>query len=424
MTHFHRPLILLATLAGCCLTPTARAEPAPHLFLPTQERALGPRPSPGAVSWTALTLDTAPLAAGAPGLTLAPLPGIELLAQLDHLERRGSTDLVWRGRVANREDSQVVLTLRHGLVAGAIFLPDRVYEIFTSPAGPVAAELNSALFPACGGSPIPEGEGRGEKRGEAWSGRASLDTPDSIDVMVMYTAQARDAAGGVAEIETTAQAAVDMANTAFANSDMVARFRLVHTELATRNDTGNMSSDLSWLRNDATVAALRDEHAADLVSLIVNNGGSACGVGYLLGNTDPATFGPSGFQVTARGCAVGNLTYAHEHGHNMGLSHDPANAGSPGSLYEPDGYGHFHDGVYRTVLSYSTECTSGCTRHPYFSNPAISFMGLPTGILNERDNHRVSNLTAPFVANWRAAVVIFADGFESGDTAAWTATVP
>jgi peptidyl-Asp metalloendopeptidase len=426
MSRSLRPhcLGLVLTSMAALATSNVAADTAPRLLWPTESSAAVLKPSPGAVSWTGVAVDTHTLAAAPTHLTMELLPGFEIAARAERIERRGADDLVWRGRVVDDADSQVVLTLRKGLVVGAIFLSDTVYEVSTSPAGPVVSKLDSALFPPCGGSPSPEGFPSFAASSGTPSGRALLDTPDQTDVIVMYTPQARDAAGGVPQIEATAQAAVDMANTAFANSDMVTRFRMVYTGLANRNDSGNISSDLSWLRNDATVAALRNTYGADMVGMLVENGAGACGVGYLMGNVDASTFGPSGFQITARTCAVGNLTYAHEHGHNMGLSHDPANAGAPGSLYQPDGYGHFHNGVYRTVLSYNNQCGSGCTRHPYFSNPAISFMGLPTGILNERDNHRVGNLTAPFVANWRAAVVLFTDGFESGDITAWTSSVP
>ena len=134
-------------------------------------------------------------------------------------------------------------------------------------------------------------------------------------------------------------------------------------------------------------------------------------------------FGANAFQITARSCVVGNLTYPHEHGHNLGMQHNPQNGAPVSQAVYPWSYGHYHNGVYRTVMSYSNPCTSGCTRHPYMSNPAVTFMGLPTGIADQRDNHRTGNLIAPIAANWKTNP-IFADGFESESTAAWTLTEP
>lgn len=424
MNIFSRLASGVAALAFALLATAAAADVPPALFLHGRAPSAGPQPSPAAAAWARVEVDPAPLAAAGDRLGLELLPGEAFVATRTEVERRGPTDLVWRGRLDGEAGSQVVLTLHRGVVAGAIFLADRVFEVGTgADGGQWVARLDFSRFPPCAvGSDLeplapPPAPALTEPP-------VQRDAPDQIDVMIFYTPQARDAAGGVPQIEATAQAAVDMANTAFTNSDMEARFRLVHTELSSRNDTGNISSDLNWLRGDATVATRRNEYNADLVSLFVENGGSACGIGYLMGNEDASAFGPSAFQVTDRGCAVGNLTYAHEHGHNMGLNHDPANGLPPGSAYQPDAFGHFHNSQYRTVLSYSTECASGCTRQPYFSNPAVSFLGLPTGILNERDNHRVSNLTAPFAANWRVATFLFADGFETGDTAGWSLTVP
>jgi len=165
-----------------------------------------------------------------------------------------------------------------------------------------------------------------------------------------------------------------------------------------------MSADLSWLADDPGVAALRDQYAADMVSLIVNSG-SGCGIAYVMRNPGPG-FENSAFQVTHMNCAIGNLSYAHEHGHNMGFEHDPANGASPGNASYPWSFGHFVDGSYYTVMSYHYECTPGCTRVAHFSNPDILHPDIlhqdqPTGIADERDNARTGDLTASIVAQFR-----------------------
>ena len=195
---------------------------------------------------------------------------------------------------------------------------------------------------------------------------------------------------------------------------MVAQLNLVHTALANYDDTGNLSADLDWLDSDADVAALRDSYAADMVSLIVENGGSGCGIGYVMRSPGPS-FEAFAFQVTDRGCAVGNLTYAHEHGHNMGFEHDPANGPSPTVASYPWSFGHFVNGSYRTVMSYSNQCSQGCTRVPHFSNPDVLHNGVPTGIDNERDNARSGDLTAPIVTDFRIAGACGNDQIDPGE---------
>lgn len=244
-----------------------------------------------------------------------------------------------------------------------------------------------------------------------------------IDVMAVYTPQARDAAGGVAAIEATIQAAVDNANTAFIDSNMAARFTLVHTSLADYNDSGSSAADLDWVSSNAGVAELRDLHGADMVALIPENLSGSCGRGYVMRNPGPG-FEDSAFQVTDRGCAVGNLTYAHEHGHNMGFEHNRENGPEPGVASFPWSFGRYVNGSYRTVMSYSSPCTSGCTRVPHFSNPDILHNGVATGVEDTADNARSGEVTAPIVAAFRLGpIALFSDGFESGNTGAWNTTV-
>jgi hypothetical protein len=87
----------------------------------------------------------------------------------------------------------------------------------------------------------------------------------------------------------------------------------------------------------------------------------------------------------------------------MGFEHDPANGTSPSNASYPYAFGHYVDGSYRTVMSYSRPCGSGCTRVAHHSNPDILNAGVPTGIAEQRDNARAGDQTAPIVANFRLA---------------------
>ena len=108
-------------------------------------------------------------------------------------------------------------------------------------------------------------------------------------------------AGGPTQIQAQIQAAVDQANTAFINSQMTARFFLAHSAEVAYNDTGNMNSDLDWVTADAGVAGLRNTYSADMVSLIVDNGGPYCGIGWVQRNPGSG-FAGYAFQATDRGC--------------------------------------------------------------------------------------------------------------------------
>lgn len=158
---------------------------------------------------------------------------------------------------------------------------------------------------------------------------------------------------------------------------------------------------LDWMMASDLVSNARTAHSSDLVGLIVENLDGYCGQAQdVLDDTsgDSTVFN----QVTDRGCAVGNLTFAHEIGHLLGLAHDPANAGSSGACADSGGtvysYGHFVNGVERSLMSYSNQCSSGCTRVALISNPAVDFSnGSPSGT-SARDNSRCADITLPNVA--------------------------
>ncbi|WP_067643879.1 reprolysin-like metallopeptidase [Dokdonella koreensis] len=335
--------------------------------------------------------------------------GRSLRAERTRFETRASGWL-WVGRVDDSPGHFVQLTFHAGALAGLLSTAEGNYELIAQPDGDsVLAELDGTAFAPCGGAievlPVAS------PSEPAMAGRGLPDEP--VDVMIAYTPPVLAALGSVAAVEAHAQAAVDASNTAFVNSAMTVRFRLVAVMPVARSDSGSIGADLTWLSGDPDVSARRDAVGADLVSLLVENGAGACGVGYVMRSPGPG-FADSAFQVTARTCAVGNLSYAHEHGHNMGMEHDPANGTSPASASFPWSFGHVVDGSYRTVMSYSSVCTAGCPRRAYFSNPDVSYLGVPTGVAEERDNHRTGDLVHPIVAAFRMPPpdAIFASGFE------------
>ena len=112
-------------------------------------------------------------------------------------------------------------------------------------------------------------------------------------------------------------------------------------------------------------------------------------------------FASNAFNVVDRTCAAGNLSYAHELGHNMGLQHDPNNASS--SPAYPYAYGYQHPaGAFRTVMAYPCP-TGACPRLMYFANPSVSYSGMPTGTASQNTALALNN-TASTVANFRQAV--------------------
>lgn len=369
---------------------------------------------------SAYAVATAPaVLAAAPATLRLPFPQGEREALTLEIERHAEDRYTWRGSLDDAGDYPAVLSVAGDAVAGFISAPEGIWELVPSTVAGESwlIELDGDRMPPCRGPVDPGPDGPAHPSAGAVS--ALSDSGDQVDVLLMYSPAARDAAGGVSQISAQAQAAVDSANTVFANSGMRMRFRVVGIELLEGwvEGTSSASTELGLFRSNASQQARRNALAADMVSLLVANLPGACGIGYVM-RSPGAGFAASAVQITDRDCAVGNLSWVHEHGHNMGFEHDPANGTSPTSASYPWSFGHYVEGQgaqsFRTVMAY--QCPAGgCTRRPYFSSPRVSFNGFPTGVVDQRDNARSGDLVADIVANFRVAQTWqgFANGFEA-----------
>ena len=264
---------------------------------------------------------------------------------------------------------------------------------------------DASLAPACGVGEVDlptMGETTLEHdHGVHDQGAYQADDGSVFDVMILFTKPAQDSAGGIDDMNALVELAIIESNQVFANCGITARLRLVYQSKVGYQENGDFGDHLSRLAgtNDGNmddIHAIRDAVGADLVALLVQDG-EYCGLAYLMTSLSTG-FASSAFSVTNWGCAVGNLTFAHELGHNMGCAHDRDNAGSALFSYS---YGHrfFGNGgtQYRTVMSYSPGSRIG-----YFSNPNVNFDGTATGVNNSEDNVRSINNAAATIAQWRS----------------------
>ena len=404
--------IAVSFAAFFLLAALADAQDHPHLFRQS------PAPTrPGRHGSSALVgdIDTALLSSAPQGLTIAVPGQADLSIQRHSHQLRSADNLVWRGKTAGDSNSTTTLTLYNGLLFGRIESGNNIFAIRPDANGQTVIEKTdpNSFAPEWGHDqathghdPIPPASGGTSTQSSTSSSTTVSPAADGtveIVLMSVYTPQARAAAGGVTQIQGQIQAAVDQANTAFINSNMIARYYLGHTEEVAYNDTGDINADLNWVTGNAGVASLRNTYSADMVSLVVENGGAYCGIGWVQRNPG-SSFAGYAFQVTDRGCLT-NSTLAHEHGHNMGMEHNPENSSvgtNPSAASYPWSFGHWISGQFATIMTYNSICPSYCPRILNFSNPDVLYNGFPTGILNQRDNAQTGDSTAPIIAAFRA----------------------
>jgi len=236
--------------------------------------------------------------------------------------------------------------------------------------------------------------------------RTLLSTTPIIDVMVLYTAAALHEAGGVSAIDAQIMRGVADMNLAMANSQINASIRLVHTGEVGYSESGTLSTDLNNLQagNGAFngIAVLRKEYGADVVSLWVGTStGTLAGLGFQADNLSMPQ--PNfAYDVVEEPYADDNYVFAHEIAHALG-------AGDDRSLLQTSSIIPYAYGKQWTIGSYAVgDIMSGADRAPYFSNPNVSFEGVPTGnpdnSAQPADDARVMNQFAPIVAAYEPSV--------------------
>ena len=238
-----------------------------------------------------------------------------------------------------------------------------------------------------------------------------------VDLAVFYTPAAVMALGlGASEAQLHQRIAADVAdaNLAFANSQIDIELRLVLAAPVNYVEGPTMAADLDRIRRTDDgildeVHVARANAGADLVALYRTRGASLIsGISYELTNPTAALPDPITGKAPAAAFAFSVVAadepwvLAHEVGHSFGAGHDKTTDPDGGMTAYAAGYRHDHGEVrFRTIMAYGSEPLI-----PHFSNPAISYEGIPTGIDNDADNARAMNLVAPAVASYYAPPIV------------------
>lgn len=438
----------------------------------------------GAYTWhrAGLSEEHALRAIGSGVMTFTTPAGKRLQFQYERHVEHPSGDWTWIGRAkGGAAADEVVLTFGEKAAFGSISQPGQAPLKLTMSGGVswlietdpslIAAIDNSATRPRKADFLIPPkikaGLGASTESSTAaapnTAAAAQAAATTTVDVLLGYTGGFAAAQGGQSQAVTRLYNMVEIANQAYANSQIDARIRLVHALQVNYPDNTSNGSALEALTGfrapstrttpDSRFAALRsarDQYGADLVSLVrqfntpENDG---CGIAWLIGGGQSG-IGSSdeffGYSVVGDGRDAGTdgktyfcreETLAHELGHNMGSQHDRVAATVDGSLkygVYPYSFGHktaAGAGNFYTVMAYGD---SGQTAYRAFSNPRITYCGgLACGVVDQADNARSLSQAMPIVAEFRATTAVYvandvdADGksdlvwFSGGELAWW-----
>lgn len=345
-----------------------------------------------AVRGDLLTAALAPGANAAAPFVLNLFPDVSLALVRERLESDVRGYASWVGSVVGDPNSVASLTWQGGTLAGGVVTGGVAYDIATSSDGVVSVSQRDTTVRPTESAPLAPAR-FADVRGSS-PDAAAADGTAAIDVLVLYTAAARQRAGGESQIRSKLANAVAVTNTAFQRSGVRAVLTAVGIQEAAFAESADLSSDLSAISfggtQSAAVDAARTAVGADLVALVTGRASAgSCGIAWL---------GPSvasAFSVTEHDCLyAGQWSFSHELGHNLGAGHAPGDSAPIAAPYA-QGY---RDWTIRTLMAYAVYGSP--PRILNFSSPTVAETGLPTGN-SLQDNARRLNETVAYVATYR-----------------------
>lgn len=367
---------------------------------------------------------------------------VVVIADHDRTIRNASGSVSWVGKVRGELHAPVVLVTRDGITVGSIRTGGKLYMLYVHDAKtklhavheidessdsydelePVLVELDDDT--------LADGKAR---VAAMRAGEADQDDGSIHDLLVVWTQQAEDVAGGETAMLNLIDLGVTETNLSYEASEVQPRIRLIgaiRTDYVEGQPQGD-PLDLAIDPDDGVmdeVPVIRDQLAADMVMLMLSGGG--CGRGLIMSVVSVA-HAEFAFCWVGVPCVSPGYSFQHELGHVQGGRHQwSADATNNAPFTFNHGYNDPVNG-FRTIMAVNDppNCPD-CPRRLAWSNPdgidpqTGAPMGIPEGMPEATDMRQSLNLTAWTVANFRVSKRgIFSDGFESGDTSSWSSTV-
>lgn len=408
-------------VSGCGGAPSSKQSPAatlpPVRSLTTILNSVGPSDLPRGIAaqmWLRIDRDIL-MRTKAGQVFRFNLPDGPVVVVTDHVgDVNALGHLSWRGHLLNSAGYFVAEEV-NGFISGAASVEGRGhYEIRSRPDGSIiVSQVPLLVTPNCAWR-IAVAD-RQDERGSRCASTPEDDGRLSIvDVTVMFTRPAAcghvmctsdDFNIGKEKLRQDVRSWFQQSNHFLACSKVAIQLRMVGFDALETEEMQDMEGFRRKLVDPSSqpggqVLLARNDHGADIVSVIVSSGNNA-GIGSLL--KDPV----EGFADQA--VSVVNLsaretrsllayTFLHELAHNMGAGHEVADRTgycgfSKAWLKRPDDSGD----VLMTVLSNASGAFVDL-----ISNPDVEYVqGISVGRRGATDNARTLNLTRVSVEQWR-----------------------
>ncbi len=229
-----------------------------------------------------------------------------------------------------------------------------------------------------------------------------------VDVMIVYT---DSVAKAVNDMPSFIQLAFDQSNKNLKDSGVNVRLRLAKAIKVNYKESGDMITDMTHLTyfHDGVLDSIpiyAKKYNADIVSMWVKHA-SLGGLSEQLAGLPPDpnsinTFRPN---IVRYDAVLGNDSFLHEIGHDMGARHDWLK--DPTNVSFTYNHGYYSAGAHViTIMSYGNAAygkDGPYTHIPLFSNPDLIYknypLGIPAGEYHAADNRKTLNNTASTIAN-------------------------
>ncbi len=321
-----------------------------------------------------------------PGFKLNLFDDVQVEWSVERLRVRPKGGWVVWGSIPGQETGRVIMAYRDGILQADVWVPGHnKFEVRYLQNG---LHLISETNPAPGQVLLDGGPEKAGPTGAEWVASQGVPTfypqatqsgcPNSqslkvSQIMVLYTALAAENAGGAEALETLIDMDWAGMNMAFYNSGVTAEMELVATQPVTYLETGDVITDLGNLTNAAyfpQLGAWMATYGANYVSLFVGSAATTTGGGIVAGVGQLPGFATVCYYPYA------DIAFSHEVGHNMGCHHDRQTDDVPSGNGFNYGYRFASGGTtFITIMAYQPG-----NWILNYSNPAVNFMGQPTGV--------------------------------------------